>query len=458
MNSLKETVETFGLKKVLAYIDADFENNFPKVLDWLERFDKEGHWSHLYKFFREIITDPKNNWNQFIRNIYSDLDNETRRMFLKNFIINASIIGYRKQKELSEKEDCNVPWAILMDPTSACNLKCTGCWGAEYGDKLSMSVETLDKIINEGKELGIYMFIYSGGEPLVRKKDIITLCEKHPDCVFLAFTNGTLIDEHFADQMKRVHNFAPAISIEGFEQATDSRRGNGTYKRVVRAMEILKERKLLFGISACYTSENVYEVGSGEFLDAMIENGAKFCWYFTYMPIGTSAPTNLMVSDKQREFMYQQVRYFRNEKPIFVLDFWNDGEYVNGCIAGGRRYLHISANGDVEPCAFIHYSNLNIKDVGLLDALKSPLFIEYRKRQPFNENHLRPCPLLDNPSILAEMVKASGAHSTEISRPEDVDHLTDKCVKAAESWAVTAQRIWVNSPARPKCISPVKHR
>ncbi|HPR78734.1 MAG TPA: radical SAM protein, partial [Candidatus Limiplasma sp.] len=290
-----------------------------------------------------------------------------------------------------------------------------------------------------------------GGEPLVRKKDIITLCEKHSDCAFLAFTNGTLIDEKFAAEMKRVHNFVPAISVEGFEEATDSRRGKGTYQQVVRAMDILKGKQLPFGISTCYTSQNVNEVGSDEYIDAMIERGAKFCWYFTYMPIGNGSPTELMVTDEQRAFMYHQVRRFRDEKPMFILDFWNDGEYVNGCIAGGRSYLHINANGDVEPCAFIHYANVNIKDASLLDALKCPLFAEYKKGQPFNENQLRPCPLLDNQGKLAEMVKRAGAHSTDLSSPEDIDALTAKCKNAADEWAETSGKIWWSSPAGQKC-------
>jgi MoaA/NifB/PqqE/SkfB family radical SAM enzyme len=422
------------------------------LLDWLERFDREDQYLDIYQFTREVVKDPENCWNFFLKSIYSDIAPEIRKMFLQNFIINASIVGRKKQSQISEKEKCNVPWAILMDPTSACNLNCIGCWGAEYGNKLSMNLETLDKIIKEGKELGIYMFIYSGVEPLVRKDDLITLCERHPDCVFLAFTNGTLINEGFADEMKRVHNFVPAISIEGFEEATDRRRGKGTYRQIIRAMEILKERKLLFGISTCYTSQNVDEVGSSEYIDAMIKLGAKFCWYFTYMPIGSNAPTDLIATDKQREFMYHQVRRFRKEKPIFILDFWNDGEYVNGCIAGGRTYLHISANGDVESCTFIHYSNVNIKNTSLLETLKSPLFMEYRRRQPFNENHLRPCPLLDNIGALAEMVKRSGAYSTEISNPEDVDSLTDKCKKAAEKWASTSESLWINSPSRQKSM------
>lgn len=450
MGTMKEKMEAYGLNKVLEYMDSDYENNIPKALDWLEHFDKEGQYTGAYKMIREIMKDPKNTWNIYLKNIYADLDPESRRMLLKNFIINASILGNRKRMAIMKKEGCNVPWAILMDPTSACNLKCTGCWAAEYGNKLSMSIETLDSIINQGEDLGIHMFIYSGGEPLVRKKDIITLCAKHADSVFLAFTNGTLIDEDFACQMKRVHNFIPAISIEGYEETTDSRRGKGTYQKVISAMKILKEKGLPFGISVCYTSKNVYEVGSDEYIDEMIKRGARFCWYFTYMPIGNGSPTDLMATAEQREFMYKQVRRFRNEKPIFILDFWNDGEYVDGCIAGGRCYLHINANGDVEPCAFIHYANLNIKDVSLMDALKSPLFVEYRKNQPFNKNHLRPCPLLDNKGRLAEMVKCSGAHSTDMISPEDVDSLTAKCSEAADKWEKTAERLWANSPAGRK--------
>lgn len=450
MLTFKERLEQYGLNKILSYMDSDYERNIPKALDWLERFDKEGQYANAYKTVRKVMADPANNWHIYLRNLYSDLDPQSRRMLLNNFIINASIIGNQKRKDVGKKEGCNVPWTILMDPTSACNLKCTGCWAAEYGSRLSMDLPLLDRIITEGKQMGIHMFIYSGGEPLVRKDDIIKLCEKHNDCAFLAFTNGTLIDEKFADEMKRVHNFIPAISVEGFQEANDSRRGQGTYKRVMHAMDLLRERKLPFGISVCYTSKNVDEVGSDAFMDAMIEKGAKFCWFFTFIPVGNGSPTELMANDKQRAFMYDQVRRFRQEKPIFIMDFWNDGEYVSGCIAGGRCYLHINANGDVEPCAFIHYSNVNIRDMSLLEALKCPLFAEYGKGQPFNDNQLRPCPLLDNPGKLAEMVKKSGAHSTDMISPEDVDNLTQKCASTAEHWAPTAQRIWENSPAGKK--------
>lgn len=316
-----------------------------------------------------------------------------------------------------------------------------------------MTYEELDSIITQANKLGTYFFLFSGGEPLVRKKDIIRLCENHPDCQFTAFTNGTLIDGEFADEMLRVRNFIPAISVEGFENATDDRRGKGTFRKVEWAMKILREKRLPFGISCCYTSRNVNVIGSEEYFDQMIEWGAKFCWFFTYMPVGNGAVPELMATAEQREFMYHQIRKFRSTKPIFTLDFWNDGEYAGGCIAGGRRYLHINANGDYEPCAFIHYSDSNIREKTLLEALKSPLFMAYHNGQPFNENHLRPCPLLDNYGALAGMVDETGAHSTDLESPEDVHALCDKCKKASENWAVTADKLWSCSHSCVKCGS-----
>ena len=268
---------------------------------------------------------------------------------------------------------------------------------------------------------------------------MIRLAEKHEECIFLAFTNATLIDEVFASELQRVGNFGLAISIDGFEDATDMRRGKGTYNKVVRAMDILREHKLLFGFSTCYHSQNTEVVGSDEYVDFLIEKGCKFGWYFTYMPLGRNADISLLARPEQREYMYRQVRKFRVTKPAFILDFWNDGEYVDECIAAGRSYLHINANGDVEPCAFIHYSNVNIKDVSLLDALRSPLFMEYKRNQPFNKNHLRPCPLLDNPEMLREMVNRSGARSTQILDMECVDSLCAKCEAISQEWAKTAE-------------------
>ena len=307
---------------------------------------------------------------------------------------------------------------------------------------MNLSYDEIDDIIKQGKEMGVYFYIYTGGEPLVRKDDLIRLCEKHDDCVFMAFTNGTLIDEAFADEMLRVKNFVPSISLEGSKEATDSRRGDGVYDKAVKAMKLLREKKLLYGISCCYTSENYDSITSEAYWDMMIEMGAYFVWYFHYMPVGNDASVELMPNPEQRELVYRRIREQRARKPLFAMDFQNDAEFVGGCIAGGKNYLHINANGDLDPCVFIHYSDSNIREKTILEALRSPLFMAYHDGHPFNDNMLRPCPMLENPELLREMVKKTGAKSTDLESPESVDHLCDKCENYAKHWKPKAEELW----------------
>jgi MoaA/NifB/PqqE/SkfB family radical SAM enzyme len=437
---IKTAAIATAITKALNYLEKDPENNLKKVMDLVDKFTPEDWYAAQRQYIREAI-DEKGSWYQLMLRIY-ELDPGVRKVFFQNFMINASLKGSHKQDENSQKNNCNSPWAILLDPTSACNLKCTGCWAAEYGHKLNLSLETIDSIIRQGNDIGCYMYIYTGGEPLVRKKDIIKLCEMHPDTEFLSFTNGTLIDEEFCQDMLRVKNFVPAISLEGFEEANDSRRGQGVYEKVMHAMELLKSHKLPFGISVCYTSRNYKDVTSDAFIDKVIEMGGLFAWYFHYMPIGKGASTDLLLTPEQRTEVLHTLRGFRGRKAIFSMDFQNDGQFVGGCIAGGRRYLHINAKGDVEPCVFIHYSNVNIHDVTLMEALKSPLFQAYHDNQPFNDNMLRPCPMLENPERIEQLVKETGAVNTDYMDPEDVEELTQKTRPYAEKWQPTADEIW----------------
>ena len=420
--AVSATIAKFGLTKAFDHLYKDPENNLPQLMDWADKFAGD-QFPGQRKAIRAAIEDPQNPYYPYVRHIIRDVDPEVMKTFAVNFFINGNLIGWKKEEELREKYNCNIPWAILLDLTSACNLHCVGCWAADYGNRLNLSYEELDDIITQGKEMGVYFYLFAGGEPLMRKKDIIRLCEKHDDCMFTAFTNGTLIDEAFADEMLRVKNFAPAISLEGFGEATDSRRGKGVYERVLKAMKILHERKLIYGISCCYTSANYEAITSEEYWDMIIENGAYFVWYFHYMPVGNDASPELLPNPEQREFVYHRIRNYRSTKPLFAIDFQNDGEFVNGCIAGGRRYLHINANGDAEPCAFIHYADSNIREKRLLDIMRSPLFMAYHDNQPFNDNMMRPCPMLENPEKLREMVDKSGAKSTDMQSPESADHL-----------------------------------
>jgi MoaA/NifB/PqqE/SkfB family radical SAM enzyme len=435
------TMKRYGLNKAFEYLYKDPDAHIPELLDWADRFSK-GEFEGQRKAIRAACTDPEHPYYSYVHNLFKEIDEDVVTTIAINFFINANLVGWPIQEELRKKNSCNIPWAILLDPTSACNLHCTGCWAAEYGNKLNLSYEEIDDIITQGKDMGIYMYIYTGGEPLVRKDDIIRLCEKHDDCIFLCFTNGTLIDEKFADDMLRVKNFVPAISLEGFEEATDSRRGQGVYGKAVRAMHLLHDRKLLYGLSCCYTSANYDSITSEEYYDMIIDLGAYFVWYFHYMPVGNDASPELLPTPEQREEVYRRICDYRSRKPLFCMDFQNDAEYVDGCIAGGKRYLHINANGDVDPCVFIHYSDSNIREKTLLECLQGPLFMAYHDNMPFNDNMYRPCPMLENPQYIKKMVRETGAHSTDLQSPESVEHLVAKTEVYAEAWGPKADEMW----------------
>ena len=439
------TIKKFGLEKVFDYMYKNPEKNLRKLLSFAEKHAGKMYPNQL-KQFRDLVDNPENPYHDFVWHILRDVDPEVVKTVLVNFFINQNMIGWPIQQELKKKYDCNIPWAILLDPTSACNLHCTGCWAAEYGNRLNLSFDEIDDIIRQGKEMGVYMYIYTGGEPLVRKADIIRLCEKHDDCIFLCFTNGTLIDEQFANDMLRVQNFVPAISLEGFEEPTDSRRGQGVYNKVIRAMDLLREKKLVYGISSCYTSVNYDSITSEEYFDMLIEKGAYFIWYFHYMPVGNDAVPELMPKPEQRETVYRRIRDLRVRKPLFAMDFQNDAEFVGGCIAGGRRYLHINANGDMDPCVFVHYSDSNIREKSLLEGLRSPLFQAYHDGQPFNENMFQPCPMLENPQKLRGMIEKTGAKSTDLQSPESAEHLCAKCDHYAACWQPKAEELWQEIP------------
>lgn len=400
-----------------------------------------------YRQLREGLgKDSK--WSRMLSHMMDWVDPHVFKTLLLDAGYEGGFRGFRDTEENSKKYGCHIPYVVLFDPTSACNLHCTGCWAAEYGKTLNLSFDDMDSIVTQGKALGTHVYMMTGGEPLVRKDDIVKLCEKHNDCAFMIFTNGTLIDDDFCKEMKRLGNIMPTVSIEGFEEATDSRRGNGTFNRVMAALDKMHSYGLVYGTSICYTSHNYKDVTSDDFLDMLISKGVVYSWYFHYMPVGNDASTDLLLTPEQREYMYHRVREIRDwtgGKPIFTMDFQNDAEFVGGCIAGGKNYCHINANGDMEPCVFIHYSSANIHNKSLLDCLRQPLFLAYQKAQPFNKNMLRPCPMLENPGRLQQLVKETGANSTDLLSPESSEHLCSKCLPYASAWRPTADRLWKES-------------
>ena len=452
MMTMKEKIErasaSVAFDGIYKYIKKNPEENLIKLVDLAQKLMGGAFPEKNFDAFRSAVQDKENVWRTFALNIINGCDKNVVKNMLLALGLGAGVNGTKAVRANREKYKCNIPFQVLFDPTSACNLKCKGCWSAEYGHKSNLTLDEMRSIINQCTELGTHFYMLTGGEPLIRKKDIITLCRENPDCAFLAYTNATLIDQELCDEIRSVGNLALALSIEGTEESNDARRGGGAYKTTIEAMDILRENGLLFGISVCYTSANIPAVTSDEFLDLMVEKGVRFGLYFNYMPVGKDAVPELIPTPEQRVHMYKWLRKVRNSKtgkPVFVLDFQNDAEYVGGCIAGGRNYFHINSEGDMEPCVFIHYSDSNIREKTILEGLQSPLFKAYYHNQPFNDNHLRPCPMLENPDCLRKMVAQTGAKSTDLIEPETADQLCSKCDRFAAAWKPVAEELWAST-------------
>lgn len=396
-----------SLEMLVGLLSTRVIENVPRALSLMERLAPDPqHRAALSAFGRRWESDP-------LLRQQAEVLARNPRMVQKvavNWVVRDLLWGGPVRDRLSQDLGVRVPHFVLVDPTEACNLRCKGCWAGEY-ENHTLPFERLDRLFSEAEDLGIRWIVLSGGEPFAYKR-LLDLVERHPNLVFMAYTNGTLIDDGVADRLAELANFSPAISLEGFREATDARRGEGVFDQVMAAMDRLTERGVLHGASVTVTRQNVEELFSDELMDLLIEKGVAYVWSFHYIPIGRDPDVSLMITPEQRAWLAHRVRKIRATKPIFIADFWNDGHAVGGCIAGGRQFLHINAKGDVEPCAFAHFATANILESSLVDALRSPLFAAYQARQPFNENHLAPCPIIDNPQALREMVAESGAYPT----------------------------------------------
>ena len=437
-----------------------FELAIDKIIKSASGEDRESAVAHLVGMAEKLLRHtgprvaegmrkglrPGGKWEKWLFDVIDKTDQNVLRTSLLAGGYEGAFRGYRNALLNAEKYQCNVPWIILFDPTSACNKHCVGCWAAEYGNRLNLTYEDMDRLVTQGSELGCHMYMLTGGEPLVRKADVLRLANEHRDCLFNIFTNASLIDEKFCEDVAKTGNIIFSVSLESYEpEVNDGRRGDGSFDEVMRAFDLMREHGLLFGTSTCYTRANTERVSSDEFLDLIIEKGCRWAWYFHYMPVGDGASVDLMPTIEQREYMLRrirEVRAFEGGKPIFAMDFQNDGEFVGGCIAGGRIYCHINARGDVEPCVFIHYSNANIKEKSLLECLQQPIFQAYRRHYPWNKNMLQPCPMLENPEVLPQMVHEADAKSTDYVVPESVDDLCARTRPYAQAWEVEAERLW----------------
>ncbi len=335
-----------------------------------------------------------------------------------NFFINNILLGSGKRQEIKFREGVRPPFFLVLSPTMRCNLNCRGCSTREYSTENDLPLETIDRIISEAKDLGIYFITTQGGEMFLRK-DMYDIYEKHDDVYFQVYSNGILINRKTARKVADLGNVEVNLSVEGFREETDSRRGKGVWTKIMEAMDNLREEGSIFGFSATMTRQNADALTSDEFIDLMVDKGCYLGWYFQYIPIGNKPDLEMMPTPQQRNRLRQQVTKWRDTKEIFVGDFWNDGPHVQGCMAG-RSFLHINNKGDVEPCTFVHFAVDNINNKTLWEAINSPFFKAIRRMQQaqdapqaYSDNLLTPCMITDQPWVLRELVNSYGARATD---------------------------------------------
>ena len=388
----------------------------------------------------------------FAKEIFATKAKTVRKKVFENFLVNSLVVGTRIRNEIKASEGWLPPVAVVISPIMKCNLKCYGCYANEYDKDVGMTIETLNDVIRQCKELGIYLITLSGGEPFYMK-GMMDVFAEHDDCFFQVYTNATLITEKRAKELAELGNVMPCISIEGFEKETDARRGKGTFAKVTTAMDALKRHGAVFAYSATATKENNEFVVSDEFVDFFIEKGCSIGWYFHYMPVGKEPCLELMPTPEQRMWRLERINELRRTKELLISDFWNDGPLVGGCIAGGRCYFHINVHGDVEACVFNHFAAHNIYKTPLREALQSEFFKGFRDYQKSQENSLCTCMVIDRVEEMKELVARTGAYPTHEGADIPHNEMLDELKLYAEAykrltipWCEKFTGAWLDGP------------
>jgi MoaA/NifB/PqqE/SkfB family radical SAM enzyme len=390
------------------------------------------------------------------KKIMQEANPKHRRKLVECFILNQLLLGTTKRKEFSESPGGFYPPGLfVLSPTMRCNLNCYGCYSGEYSRDQDLSFSLMDRVLREGKEMGIYFIVVSGGEPFLHP-DLFDLFAAHDDVAFMIYTHGGLLNEKTVSRLATLGNVLPCISIEGFEEETDARRGKGHYTKVVRAMELLREAGILFAFSATLTRLNADLILSDGFLDHYIAKGVSLGWYFIYMPIGREPKMDLMPTPEQRNRLRERVKVFRETKPVLLGDFMGDGAVVGGCIAGGRKYFHINSQGDIEPCVFCHYAVDNIREKSLKEALNSPFLRYIREQIPYNENLYRPCMLVDKPKVSRSAIQLHQARPTHVGAEAMFSELATEIDQFSCAYAKISDPIWEQAKEKARAKDQVE--
>lgn len=340
--------------------------------------------------------------------IKATLKNPRESAFMLKFA--AASRAASKKRRIAEDNGEHIPPFLIASITSKCNLHCAGCYSrcshattdAEPVKQLT-SDEWL-RIFDESDELGISFILLAGGEPMLRR-DIIEAAGKKQNILFPIFTNGTFIDEKYYALFNKCRNLIPIMSIEGDRELTDSRRGSGIYDQLLSNMEEFRKRGLIFGASVTVTTKNCREVTSPEFLGGLSDRGCKAVIFVEYVPV-TEESRELAPTDSEREYLMGEIRRLRKEHPEMVyIAFPGDEKGSGGCVAAGRGFFHINSHGGAEPCPFSPYSDVNVRNTSLREAIHSPLFTALRSGDLLLDDHDGGCVLYEKRELVEALIK-----------------------------------------------------
>jgi MoaA/NifB/PqqE/SkfB family radical SAM enzyme len=455
IETLKDRSTYYAANKIIHLLSKASVDTFVHLTYWGEKLTRDPEVRGPINKIRQLLIDESHPARDLFFKVFDALPENKRRRIFQTLFLNAWFLGGRKRDYYEKKCGFRPPFILILSPTLNCNLRCKGCYTLGYGTKPELPMELSERILQECQDLGIYFVTVLGGEPMLYRP-LFDLIERHPDIFFQVYSNGTLLTEEKTKQLADYGNVAVVLSIEGSEKETDSWRGKGVYKKIMQAFENLNKQEIIIGTSATVTRQNAEVVSSEHFIDKMISLGSVAQMYFLYIPVNGMADFSLMVTPEQRDLLRRRVIDIRNTKPIFALDFWNDGPYVDGCIAAGRRYFHVNAKGDIEPCVYTHIAVDNIRNTTLAQALNSPLFRDIRSRQPHNCNHLRPCMIIDNPHVMRDVIKKNHPYFTHPGADEIYTSRSKEMDKYAETYGMLAERIWQDEylePATEECLA-----
>jgi MoaA/NifB/PqqE/SkfB family radical SAM enzyme len=269
------------------------------------------------------------------------------------------------------KQGINVPPIMIFSITNRCNLHCKGCYNQalRQSPPVEMSKEKVRSMFAETRELGISFIVLGGGEPLVRQ-EILEITKDFRDIIFLVFTNGLLIDEEFVAKLERQKNLVPVISLEGYEKDTDNRRGQGVYERLQKVIEKIKNKRVFWATSLTMTRSNFADVTNEHFVKQLVDQGCKLIFLVEYNPIRKETESWIL-TEEQRASLMNIRNSLRAKFSALFITIPGDEDEIGGCLSAGRGFVHISAEGNVEPCPFIPYSDANLSELSLKEALQS---------------------------------------------------------------------------------------